>query len=79
MFSLIPRKIKKQDEHEHALEIKSLLTKFQDFISNNLPNGLPHVRSISHCMDLIHRTSFPNKAPHRLTPAENKELTSQVQ
>ena len=37
-------------------------------------DGLPPIRSISHCMDLIPGASFPNKAPYRLTPIENEEL-----
>lgn len=67
-FALIPRRVENQDELEHAPEIESLLTKFQDIMSNNVPDGLPCIRSISHCMDLIHGASFPNKALHRLTP-----------
>ena len=59
-------------------EIVELLNEYKDIISDDIPNGLPPVRSISHCMDLIHEASFPNKAPYRLTPTENEELNRQV-
>ena len=78
-YALIPRNTEKQDELEHEPEIGSLLANFQNIISNNVPNGLPRMRSISHCMNLIPRASFPNKAPHRLTPDEKVELNIQVQ
>ena len=51
---------------------------YKDIIVDDIPNGLPLVRSISHCMDLISRASLPNKAPYRLTPIENEELNRQV-
>ena len=55
-------------------EIVELLNEYKDIIDDDIPNNLPPVRSISHCMDLIPKASFPNKAPHRLTPTENGEL-----
>ena len=36
------------------------------------------MRIISHQIDLIPRSSLPNKAPHIMTPAENEELNRQV-
>ena len=47
-------------------------------MTKDIPNGLHPIRSISHCMDLIPRASFPNKAPYRLTLIENEELNRQV-
>ena len=43
-----------------------------------MPDGLPPLKSIIHCMDLITRASFMNKEPYRLTPTENEELNKQV-
>ena len=60
-------------------EIIKLLNEYKDIIANDLPDGLPPIRSISHCMDLISRAIFPNKSPYRLTPTENEELNRQVQ
>ena len=54
------------------IEITKLLDGYEDIIAENIPNGLPPIRSISHCMDLILRASFPNKAPYRLIPTENE-------
>ena len=34
-------------------EIAELLNEYKDIIADDIPNGLPPVRSISHCMDLI--------------------------
>ena len=79
MLFFNPRNAKKQDELEHAPKGRSLLTKFQDTIYDNVPYGLPPVRSISHYMNLIPWASFPNKAPHRLTSSENEELNRKVQ
>ena len=59
-------------------EIEELLNEYKDIIVDDLPDGLPLVRSISHCMNLIPGASFPNKAPYRLTPTENEELNRQV-
>lgn len=60
-------------------KFEELLIEFQAIISDKVPDGLPPIRSISHWMDLIPGASLPNKAPHRLTPAENEELYRQVQ
>ena len=46
-------------------------------IPKDVPNGLPLVRIISHCMDLIPRDSLLNKELHRLTPIEIVELNKQ--
>ena len=59
-------------------EIVELLNEYKDIIDDDIPNGLAPVRSIIHCMDLIPRASFTNKAPYRLTPTENEELNRQV-
>ena len=59
-------------------EIKKMLNEYKDIIVDDIPDGLPLVRSISHCMDLIPGASLPNKAPYRLTPAKNEELNKQV-
>ena len=55
-----------------------MLNEYNDIVAEDIPDGLPLVRSISHCMDLILGMSFLNKAPYRLTPTENEELNMQV-
>ena len=44
-----------------------------------LSRSLPPIRSISHHIDLIPRSSLPNKAMYRLMPQENEEVKIQVQ
>ena len=52
------------------VEITKFLNEYKEIIADDIPNGLPPIRSMSHCMDLIPRASLPNKAPYRLTPTE---------
>jgi hypothetical protein len=56
-----------------------LLKEFKEIVADNLPTGLPPLRSISHHIDLIPESSFPNKAPYRMTLAESEEVNKQVQ
>ena len=53
-------------------KIQIFLEEYKEIFTKDITNGLPHVRSISHCMDLIPRANFPNKTPYRLTPIENE-------
>ena len=77
-YVLIPRK-DKEGSSEIPLEVSDLLSEYGDVISDNVPEGLPPVRKISHQIDLIPGASLPNKAAHRITPTETKELNRQVQ
>ena len=72
-YALIPRK-DKEGSSEIPPEVSDLLSDFGDIISDNVPEGLPPIRKISHHIDLIPGASFPNKASHRMTPTETKEL-----
>ena len=55
-----------------------MLEEFSNIVSNNVPNGLPPMRKISHQMDLVPCANLPNKAMHRMTPIESEELNRQV-
>ena len=59
-------------------KIQRFLKEYKEIVIEDFPNGLPPMISTSHCMDLIPRASFLNKAPYRLTPSENEELNKQV-
>ena len=72
-YALIPRK-DKEGSSEIPLEVSDLSSEFGDVISDDVPEGLPLVRQISHQIDLIPRASLPNKAAHRMTPTETEEL-----
>jgi hypothetical protein len=50
-----------------STEINLLLDEFKEIIANDLPKGLPPVRSISHQIDLMPRSSLLNKVPYRMT------------
>ena len=47
-------------------------------VLDNVPNGLPPMRKISHQMDLVLGSNFPNKEMHKMTPIESEELNKQV-
>ena len=77
-YDLILRK-DKEGSSEIPLEVSGLLSEYGDVISDNVLEGLPPVRKITHQIDLIPRASFPNQAAHRMTRTETKELNRQVQ
>ena len=77
-YALIPRK-DKEGSGKIPHEVSDILSEFGDVISNNVPEGLPPVRQISHQIDLIPRASLPNTASHRMNPTEIEELNRQVQ
>ncbi|GLJ33708.1 hypothetical protein SUGI_0677630 [Cryptomeria japonica] len=65
-FALIPKRTKRPEpKGEHPIEIRDLQIEYEDIISDNLPDGLLPIRSISHCMDLVPRASLPKKAIHQ--------------
>ena len=76
-YALIPRE-DKEGSSKIPLEVSDLLSEFADIIFDNVVEGLPLVRQISHQIDLIARASFPNKVAHRMTPTKIEELNRQV-
>ena len=76
-FAIVPKDGKIKVE-EVPVEVAELLKEFPNIVLDNVPNGLPLVRKISHQMDLIPGASLPNKVAHRMTPAESEELNRQV-
>ena len=85
-FAIVPRgpsvgsndTAEKVHNDKVSKEIIEFMNEYKDIVAEDIPDGLPLVRSISHCMDLIPRASLPNKAPYILTPTENEELNKQV-
>jgi hypothetical protein len=65
--------------YDFPIEVKKWLEEYVDIVVDDFPNELPHVRSISHHIDLIPGAIFPNKATYKMTPAENEEINKQVQ
>jgi hypothetical protein len=60
-------------------EVQELLEEFIDIVVDELPCSLPPIISVSHHIDLILGSSFPNKSVYRLTLQENEEVKRQVQ
>ena len=58
-FSIIPKDSKEEVE-EVPTEVVDMFKEFNDIVSDNVPDGLPLVRKISHKMDLVPGASFPN-------------------
>ena len=66
-------------ESMHVLEpIQQLMNAFDDVFPTDLPSDLPPMRDIQHCINLIPRSSLPNRLAYRMTPLERKELQEQV-
>lgn len=88
-YALVPRpKVTRKEQYAEEKEggqkhidpaVKQLLHKHQGFISNGMPTSLPLVRDISHCIDMILGSTFPNKAAYKLTPDQNAEMARQIE
>ena len=76
-YALIPRK-DKEGSSEVPLEVLGLLSEYGDVIFDNVPEGLPQLRKISHQIYLVHIASFPNKATRKMTCYKTGELNTQV-
>eukprot|EP00253_Pinus_taeda_P031257 PITA_31257 len=67
------------EKSELPKEIQELLKEFQDIVVDDLPDKLPHKRSISHHIDFIPGANLPNKAAYRMSLKDNEEVRKQVQ
>ncbi|XP_047326853.1 uncharacterized protein LOC124930564 [Impatiens glandulifera] len=61
------------------LQVRPFLQEFVDVVPEEIPTGLPPMRNIQHCVDLIPGASIPNKAAHRMNPKKYEELQRQVE
>lgn len=79
-LDLIPNEIRDEVKSNNIhVEIKPLLDEFREIVVDDLPRGLPPLRSSSHKIDLILRSSIPNKETYRMTLTENEEVNRKGQ
>ena len=55
------------------------LKEFSDVVPEEIPHGLPPMRDMQHCIDLVPGSMLPNKPAYRLNPKEHEELQRQVE
>nr|GFA15132.1 Gag-Pol polyprotein, putative [Tanacetum cinerariifolium] len=63
---------------EHNPLVRTILEDFKDVIPNKIPTGLPPMREVQHCIDLVPGSVLPNKAAYHMNPKEHEELQRQV-
>nr|GEX81576.1 putative reverse transcriptase domain-containing protein [Tanacetum cinerariifolium] len=63
---------------EAPLQVQPLLREFADVIPDDIPNGLPAMRDIQHCIDFILGFAIPNKPAYQMNLKEFAELQRQV-
>jgi hypothetical protein len=76
-FALVVKGVKEENSKIPELLVP-LLEQFQNLVLNEIPAGLPPMRSVQHYIDLVPGAVLPNKASYRMNPTENAELQRQV-
>lgn len=47
-------------------------------VPEKIHKGLPRIRDIQHCIDLVLGSALPNKLAYRMNPIQQEELERQV-
>ena len=62
---------------EYSLKDIPVVREFSDVFLKEIP-GMPPLKEVKFCIDLIPRATPISKAPYRMTSAELKELKTQL-
>jgi hypothetical protein len=76
-FAIVVREEKEPIEIPPSLI--PFLKEFSDVVPEEIPHGLPPMRDMQHCIDLVPGSVLPNKPAYRLNPKEHEELQRQVE
>lgn len=64
---------------EYLLEVQQILREFQDLVGEELPHGLPPMRSIQHAVELLPGAALPNLPAYRMPPSHRTQMQRQVE
>ncbi|GJW81970.1 putative CCCH-type zinc finger family protein [Tanacetum coccineum] len=77
-YALVIQEVRNDDPLPPPHILIPLLKKFQSVFPEEIPTGLPPMRTIQHCLDLVPGATLPNKPAYRMNPTENAKLQRQV-
>ncbi|GJT24110.1 reverse transcriptase domain-containing protein, partial [Tanacetum coccineum] len=77
-YALVIKEVRNDDPPPPPDILIPLLKRFQSVFPEEIPAGLPPMRTIQHCLDLVPGATLPNKPAYRMNPTENAELQRQV-
>jgi Reverse transcriptase (RNA-dependent DNA polymerase)/RNase H-like domain found in reverse transcriptase len=77
-FALVVKEVKGDRSTLILGPVVPLLEQFQNLVPDEIPAGLPPMRSVQHCIDFVPGAVFPDKAAYRMNLTENVELQRQV-
>ena len=78
LLMVIKREVKQVDGNILA-KFTTMLEEFQDIMPSEVSNQLPPMREVQHAIDLIPGSTLPNLPHYCISPAENEELSRQIQ